>query len=316
MPINVTSDIVHLSLGEFSSASVALKGATLFSYKQNSLERLFTSSTSSTLLSDPLPIRGGVPICWPIFGPPPSTQDQENGLFSKLKQHGFARISKWDFLSSESECLGTKGVKAVFKLESNSTTITSLFSLPFLLKYTVELLPTCLNLSLSVHSPSDSIAPLPFQALLHCYFLLPQSISPSNVLITPLENLSYLDKVSDDPKEEKIETRKVVNVDGPGGEVDRVYLRSSDKLKIYYENQPGSIELRKKNLADVVLWNPGKEKAKLIKDMESNGETKYVCLEPGQTSSWVNLEPGQTWKGSLEIFFNDNDNVNVNENNN
>ena len=120
MPIKVTSDHVHLSLGEFSSASIALKGATLYSYKQNSLERLFTSSTSSTLLSDPLAIRGGVPICWPIFGPP----DQGNELFNKLKQHGFARISKWDYVQEKSECQGEKGVKAVF---SKTPTSLSLF---------------------------------------------------------------------------------------------------------------------------------------------------------------------------------------------
>ncbi|GAA5870292.1 hypothetical protein JCM16303_001951 [Sporobolomyces ruberrimus] len=299
MPISRTSDTVELTLGQFSSASIALKGATLFSYQQSGLERLFTSSVSSTSTSDPAAIRGGVPICFPIFGPPP----RGNELYSKLKQHGFARTSVWDYVEEESKCDGEKGVKAVFKLEPTPS-IQSLFSLPFLLHYTVSLTPSGLSLSLRVTSPSSSIAPLPFQALLHSYFRLPQTVLPPQVHVTPLENLSYLDKVQGN-KEELIERRKVVNVDGPKGEVDRVYLRAPDKLRLSYEGQPGSVELHKKNLADVVLWNPGPEKAETIKDMEPQGSTRYVCLEPGQTSSWVSLEPGQSWEGSIDVAFND-----------
>lgn len=268
MPISRTSDTVELTLGQFSSASIALKGATLFSYQQSGLERLFTSSISSTSTSDPAAIRGGVPICFPIFGPPP----QGNELYSKLKQHGFARTSVWDYVEEESKCDGEKGVKAVFStlhsppffLPSDPTngelnveleptpSIQSLFSLPFLLHYTVSLTPSGLSLSLRVTSPSSSIAPLPFQALLHSYFRLPQTVLPPQVLVTPLENLSYLDKVQGN-KEELIERRKIVNVDGPKGEVDRVYLRAPDKLRLSYEGQPGSVELHKKNLADVVV---------------------------------------------------------------
>ncbi|GAA5923016.1 glucose-6-phosphate 1-epimerase [Sporobolomyces koalae] len=295
-----TEHTVQLSLGEFSSAEVALKGATVFSYKQNGVERLFTSSKSDVRTADPAAVRGGVPICWPIFGPPP----KDNALYNKLKQHGFARTSVWEYIESESHCDGEKGVKAVFRLEPNSA-IEALFSLPFSLTYTVHLTPSSLDLSLKVSSPSSAIAPLPFQALLHSYFRLPSSVLPPRVKVSPLENLRYADKVQGG--KEETERRKVVTVDGPEGEVDRVYLRAPDRLKVSYEGHPGSIELKKKNLVDVVLWNPGPEKAKTIGDMEENGADRYICLEPGQTSQWVSLEPGQTWEGSIEVAFSDSD---------
>ncbi|GAA6062085.1 hypothetical protein JCM10212_006508 [Sporobolomyces blumeae] len=299
VPISTTPEVVHLSLGEFSSASVALKGATVYSYKQNGRERLFTSSTSDVETKEPAPVRGGVPICWPIFGPPP----KDNELYAKLKQHGFARTSKWDYVESESKCDGEKGVKAVFKLEPNST-ISALFPLPFSLVYTVSLLRSGLSLSLRVSSPSSAIAPLPFQALLHSYFRLPDHVEPTQVRVTPLQNLEFADKVQGGAVE--TERRDVVYVDGPDGEVDRVYWRAPDRLALAWsDGDKAQVEIKKKNLADVVLWNPGPTKGAQIADMEPAGASHYVCLEPGQTSSWVSLEPGQDWTGSIDVAFSD-----------
>lgn len=61
-------------------------------------------------LADPPPrsIRGGIPLCWPCFGPPP-----KEAPFAELKQHGFARTSVWALDSSASGDV-EDGVKAVF----------------------------------------------------------------------------------------------------------------------------------------------------------------------------------------------------------
>lgn len=56
-------------------------------------------------------MRGGVPICWPIFGPAPN----DSPLFSKLKQHGFARTSVWEFVGAQDE---GEGIKATFSAAS------------------------------------------------------------------------------------------------------------------------------------------------------------------------------------------------------
>ncbi|GAA6022544.1 hypothetical protein JCM11491_005595 [Sporobolomyces phaffii] len=303
MPITHTRDTVELSLGEFSSASVALKGATVFSYVQSGCERLFTSSTSNVSLSDPAAVRGGVPICFPVFGPPP----KDNPVYNQLKQHGFARTAEWRFLEDQSTCDGPNGVRALFEL-TPTPAIEAVFALAFHLVYTVELTPNGLSLSLSVTSPADAVAPLPFQALLHSYFRLPAAVRPRDTRVTPLEHVSFSDKVQGGATD--VERRPVVVVDGPKGEVDRVYLRAPDKLRVAYDpatGATGSIELRKKNLADVVLWNPGPEKAATIKDLEPDGADRYVCLEPGQTSSWVSLDPGESWNGSIDVAFNDSE---------
>ncbi|GAA5980216.1 hypothetical protein JCM11641_005509 [Rhodosporidiobolus odoratus] len=295
LSVTAGTDTVKLSLGD-DSVEVALKGATVISYHHASRERLFVSSASSTALSDPAAVRGGVPVCWPIFGPAPA----DNPLYSKLKQHGFARTSVWEFLSQESgQCSGFKGgVKAVFKLEPNDI-IRSLFTLPFTLLYTVHLLPTSLKLTLTVQNPSSAIAPLPFQALLHAYFRLPEGVLPAHTLVTPLENLTFADKLVGGATD--VERRRLVDVDGPGGEVDRVYSNAPDTLKIAYKGRLDAVHITKKGFESVVLWNPGPTTGGKIGDMEPQGWERYICLEPGKIAPFAYCEPGQEWEGSIEI---------------
>ncbi|GAA5866148.1 hypothetical protein JCM3774_004098 [Rhodotorula dairenensis] len=294
MSIQPSSDTVTLSLGT-SSVTVALKGATVVSYQHGGQERLFLSSKADIRTSDPTAIRGGVPVCWPVFGPPPS----DNALYANLKQHGFARTSVWTYDQAQSR-EATDEVKAVFTLQPTEQ-IRAVWSLPFVLTYTVHLLPYSLRLSLHVQNPTDAVASLPFQALLHAYFRLPEGVRPAQTLVSPLEHLAYTDKVTGEQK--VTEHRNVVDVDGPKGEIDRVYFRAPDELTIAYKGRPELVKVTKTNLPDAVLWNPGPEKGKTIKDMHENGVDSYICLEPGLTEPFQYLEAGQSWQGGMEISF-------------
>ena len=53
------------------------------------VEHLFVSSKAH--LDGSKPVRGGIPLVWPNFGPPVHPEH------SKLSQHGFARKSVWAF---------------------------------------------------------------------------------------------------------------------------------------------------------------------------------------------------------------------------
>lgn len=129
--------------------------------------------------------------------------------------------------------------------------IRAVWSLPFLLTYTVHLLPYSLRLSLHVQNPTDAVASLPFQALLHAYFRLPEGVLPTQTLVSPLDNLAYNDKVTGEQKVN--ESRKVVEVDGPKGEVDRVYFRAPDELTIAYKGRTDLVKVTKTNLPDAVV---------------------------------------------------------------
>lgn len=129
--------------------------------------------------------------------------------------------------------------------------IRAVWSLPFVLTYTVHLQPASLRLSLNVENPADAVAALPFQALLHSYFRLPEGVLPPQTIVSPLQNLAYSDKVTGEKKAH--EGRQVVEVDGPKGEVDRVYFIAPDELTIAYKDRPEVVKVHKSNLPDVVV---------------------------------------------------------------
>lgn len=178
-----------------------------------------------------------------MFGPPPSDQAK----FSKLKQHGFARTATWSLDDSKTTD-DRSGVSATFYLESSADTL-ALYYAPFRLEYTVKLEHDRLALTLKVESPKSSTIPLEFQALLHAY--IKSYVLPSEVTVTPLGGLEYIDKVQGGARSK--EQRAVVNVDGPDGEVDRVYLKAPDKLEVNFGGSNGRLEVTKEGLEDVVV---------------------------------------------------------------
>lgn len=180
----------------------------------------------------------------PIFGPPAEGDE----LTSKLKQHGFARTALWKYVNEAPTADGS--AKAVFTLASSPET-TAIFSPTFNLTYTVNLTPGSLQCSLTVDSPKDATEALRFQALLHSYLRLADEILPKQVQVGPLKALKIKDKAAGG--KESTEEREVVNVDGPGGEVDRVYFQAPDELTVKYDGHSGGIKLVKRSLEDAVV---------------------------------------------------------------
>lgn len=78
-----------------ASVELLLYGATITSWKAGSRtnpepkERLFLSSKA--FLDGSKPVRGGIPVVFPCFGPPTHPEH------SRLPQHGFARSESWEF---------------------------------------------------------------------------------------------------------------------------------------------------------------------------------------------------------------------------
>jgi len=326
MPVTTTDKIVKLSLPSGSSAEVYLYGATVTSWKVAGKERLFLSQKAA--LDGSKAIRGGIPVCWPIFGPPPKVDlDESLTAHSKLAQHGFARTSIWKF--GETLLDREEGVSIRLHLDPTAE-IAKTFPHPFSLSYVVTLAPHQLATDLHVVNPLPSslpavaqkvtdaaqsvasalpasIAPsassiqgetaaaktaseLKFQALLHTYIRVEDA---SKVKIKGLKKgLTYVDK-----------TKGGILETWEGGdltiqqETDRVY-RDVGTDNLIVEDATGDIlKVHHINLKDVVTWNPTEKSGAGIVDMEPNGWNRYVCVEPGHVSDFKTLKPGEKWIG-------------------
>ncbi|OAV92175.1 hypothetical protein PTTG_27738 [Puccinia triticina 1-1 BBBD Race 1] len=203
-----------------------------------------------------------------FFGPPPSREP-----YSSLKQHGFARNTRWSFEGVEE---GSDWVEARFSLSSSNGEVGKVFKPAFDCLYKVKICQQSLVTSLEVTNPSESS--LEFQALLHTYLRLPTQGTPQDVRLGPLKGLSFADKVAQGAV--AIEDRDTV--DFLQGKVDQVY-----------RDVPSVIEL--------TVWNPDEAKSNAMADMENEGWKRFVCIEPGQTS-FVSLQPKAVWKGSQELI--------------
>jgi glucose-6-phosphate 1-epimerase len=178
--IDLTNNVLTASLPSRDSVTINLYGATVTSWKlSNGSEQIFLSD--SALLDGSKPIRGGIPLVFPVFGPPP----KEGHATSKLPQHGFARNNYWDFMgSSRSENMaGKKGAGSSVKLDfglgsgSLSEETKSKWPYEFGLVYSVELGGG--RLETSMHVTNTGKESFDFQCLFHTYFRIKVSLTSS-----------------------------------------------------------------------------------------------------------------------------------------
>ncbi|KAL9127423.1 MAG: hypothetical protein Q9217_003692 [Psora testacea] len=296
--------IASLPTGE--SIEVLLFGATVISWKSAQGEdNLFLSSKAH--LDGSKAVRGGIPLVFPVFGPPPP-----NHPTSGLPQHGFARASKWEYLgksSSESSTLpnnsGDSSVKLDFGLSD-----TMLSNIPsgwknyqFCITYSVTLSTEDLETSLVIRNTGDKV--FDFQTLFHSYLAVDVSASLgdrlegdiSQVSITGLESISYVDKVGGATQSAASKAPITIS-----SEVDRVYSPPVSQTVTVTENKKPRYEITRDELDDVVIWNPWENKAGGMADFgPADGWKRMVCVETGSVSGWNTLEAGDSWEGGQRI---------------
>lgn len=130
-------------------ASVALNGAHLLSWKpEGEEEGLWLSAATS--FKKGAAIRGGVPICWPWFGP---------AAQQGLPAHGFARNQQWTLKAHNED---DNGAVLTFELQSNEET-RALWPHDFTLFARFKLGKTC-EIELEAHGEFETASAL------HTYF--------------------------------------------------------------------------------------------------------------------------------------------------
>ncbi|THY61912.1 galactose mutarotase-like protein [Aureobasidium pullulans] len=280
--VNSDGKKVTASLPSGDSVEVMLYGATVISWKNNGKENMWLSSNAN--LEGKKAIRGGVPVVFPNFGPAP-----KNHTTSSLPQHGFARISSWEYLGTTSSESGDQGkgsddsIRLDFGLTPNnlSDDMKKAWPYDFSLQYSVTLSKDGLQTMLNVRNEGDK--PFDFQTLFHTYFAVPDI---SKVKVTGLSGIRYIDKILNatehDSKGNELRFE---------GTVDRVYKSfTQDTTSILVDDKP-RLDVIRDNMQDTVIWNPWKEGAEAIADFEpKDGYKNMVCVEAGAVNGWITLE--------------------------
>jgi len=235
-----------------AEAKIALQGAHLFHYKVMDKASLLWLSDSA-YFEEGKAIRGGIPICFPWFGP---NKDDPG-----LPQHGFVRTQIWTVVLEEETGEGTTHIQLQFK--SNTHTLSQW---AYLFDVTLDI-TIGHELSIALSVTNTDTKPFEISTALHTYF----SVSDiDNVSIKGLENRAYYDALEG---ESFIQDGDIVIQE----EVDRVYSHPSETITLLDEN--AKINLQQEGSNSLVVWNPWIEKSKQMSDMTEDGYRTMVCLE-------------------------------------
>lgn len=258
---------------EGNTAEIYLNGAHVTSWRSAGEEILFLSEKSR--FSDGKPIRGGIPLIFPQFGP------------GSLPQHGFARSSLWEIASTRVAESGE--VEVVLALNDSDATREvwgHAFSAEFVVSVT-EGLRTELRV---MNSDTEAFE---FTAALHTYFAL-SDIGSAH--IAGLKDFNYLDSLTG--RQKLKESGEKVKFEG---EVDRIYLSTPNEVSVVDEAKGRRIRIQKTGFPDAVVWNPWVDKARRMEDFGDEEYQGMVCVEAGAVASPVRLEPGGTWHGTQTL---------------
>ncbi len=252
-----------------ASASVAMQGAHLMSFQPKGEQPLIWTSTEAKLAAGKS-IRGGVPVCWPWFGPHESEKN--------LPAHGFARTVPWRL--NQVHTLPGGETRLEFELLSSPLT-RSQWPQPCMVRNIITIGKSLRHELVTTNLDSE---PMVIGEALHSYF---QVGDLRKVSVNGLQGCDYLDKVNDFARTWQT---------GPvrfAGEVDRIYLNTPASCEIRDPVLQRRIVIRASGSRSTVVWNPWNEKAAQMGDLGAEGYLKMLCVETANAAEeTLSLAPG------------------------
>ncbi len=246
--IAVTSDL--------ASAEIYLYGGHVTQFRPRGAEHvLFVSRTSNFEMGKP--IRGGIPVIFPWFGP--------RANHPESPPHGFARLRQWNLESCDHRNDGS--LRIVLDLKSDDATM-RYWPHTFSARLIVVISET-LDLTMEVHNKGADA--LEFEQALHSYLRVGDV---RQIRLEGLENTEYIDKV--DGMKTTVQPAEPIRF---SGETDRVYLKTQSTCLVRDEVLGRTIKVEKENSDTTVVWNPWIDKARAMPDFGDAEWPQMVCIE-------------------------------------
>ncbi|KDD72809.1 aldose 1-epimerase, partial [Helicosporidium sp. ATCC 50920] len=260
---------------------VSLFGGQVLSWRQASGDEVLFVRPDA-VFDKSKPIAGGIPHCFPQFGP------------GRLPQHGFARLSEWSVASSSADPQPDDRDPEVQLTLSDSEQTRAAWPHRFQCAFSVSLHGESLRLDLRVVNV-DSHA-WSFTTALHSYF---EVADLTKAAVRGLAGLTYLDKTQDaNNPVRQTESRRQVTFEKA---VDYVFLNASDYAEVCVgngaygatvEKMGAAISISSSGFPDMVVWNPGPSVP---------CHAQFVCAENAVAGEPVELQPGESWRGQVAL---------------
>jgi D-hexose-6-phosphate mutarotase len=249
-----------------SAAEIYPHGAHATGFQKNGEPPLLFLSRLSQFAAGKA-IRGGVPICFPWFGP------REGDVM-----HGFARTAEWELI----ETAATPGDDATVRFRLPAA-IAGAGWPEFRAEFAVTVADQLtMELVVTNRSPDRNFE---FEHCLHTYFAVGDI---TQVSITGLQGAPYLDKT--DQGARKLESADALRITA---ETNRFYPDAPGAVEIHDAKFRRTIRVEKSHSASTVVWNPWTTQR--MPDFDPAEHRQMVCVESGNVGrNKLSLPPGQT----------------------
>ena len=264
--------IVRLTHVCGATADVYLYGGCVCSWTQPSGDEILYVRPDA-VFDKSKPISGGIPHCFPQFGPGP------------LPQHGFARNSDWTVASTSADPNPDDADPSVELLLTDSDTTRAIWPHAFMAAYTVTLHGETLKTRLTVTNTGGEA--FDFTAALHTYIEVADIRAAA---VRGLKGFDYLDKTVDatnPPK--KTEARDVVTFEGP---VDSVYAGAGGYVELDV-GTGAAVAISSDKWGDTVVWSPWTATKECYE--------RFACVENAQATKPVALKAGESWTATADF---------------
>lgn len=243
----------------FGEADLTLYGAHVMNYTPaGAVPVLWMSEKSMFAAGDP--IRGGIPVCWPWFGP---------DVTGKFGGHGYARVSMWNMVAAGQTPAGETSVTLAL---CDKDVDAKFAPQPFKLELSVTL-GASLTVALKIYNTGTEN--LAYSGALHSYFNVADSAA---IKVVGLDECEYSDKVLN---VEGVQSGAIV-IDR---EIDRVYRRTSGIVNVEDPVFGRNIRIAKSGSTSTVVWNPWIEKSRKMPDFGDEEYHTMVCVEAANASA-------------------------------
>ncbi len=256
-----------------ASLTLSLYGAHVLSYVPAGEKDLLWVSHRSAF-EEGKAIRGGVPVCFPWFGPHPE------GL--PLPQHGFARILNWTPCAGGEDENGSPFLD--LELVSGEATA-PYFAGRFRAILRVTLSDRC-HIALTVTNTGTSAFEI--SAALHAYF------SVSDIRAVAVEGLADTDYYEGFDATPRRQAESLLQFNG---ETNRRYVHTTTACMLADQGMQRKIQIEKSGSKVTVVWNPWVETASQMSDLYPEAYKEFLCIEPANAYAGIDiirLEPAQT----------------------
>jgi D-hexose-6-phosphate mutarotase len=249
-----------------STAEIYLHGAHVTGFQKNGEPPLLFMSGKSWFAPDK-PIRGGVPVCFPWFGP------RAGG-----PAHGLARISPWEPV----ETIAAPDGAAIIRLRLPENSMAPEW--PALRTEFVVTVADTLTMELIAANESAEVVEI--ENCLHTYFHVGDI---GRVSISGLQGAPFDDFAAGANGARRVENDPALRI---AGETNRVYPAAIGAVEIHDAQIGRTIRVEKSGSRSTVVWNPWTTQ-KLPDDFDPAEYRNMVCVESGNVKrDKIRLAPG------------------------